>query len=310
MCTLDIEQKKKIIKNISNILMIFTFVAIVLIPSAFAGDGLPEAMFDTIKSGVITTVRDNLSNTEIFNTVTAGNTVSKVITAIKGLAGLLIIIIATTRLIENIDKGNEVVEAVLKTFVEIGVAGIFVINLDTFVGYLTELGQAIFNDISAALPPEAVADKLADSSLEDVVGEKSGLGIVWWLKAVTTLLLPYVACIVLEVMASFVSYSIILEIGIRKAFTPIAVVDIYGEGLRSPGARYLKKYLGALLKLSVTFAICMLGVEVTNKLFNDFTIGTSLSDIISGIFKIVAVNATVIGLMFKAGEYTNDIMGV
>ena len=101
-----------------------------------------------------------------------------------------------------------------------------------------------------------------------------------------------------------------IELGVRKAFAPFAIIDIYSEGMRSPGMRYLKRYLATFLKIAVCLLVCYLGIELMGISAEDNIASfDSLGDCLQYIFRIIAINFTVLGVMAKAGEYANDVVG-
>ncbi len=109
----------------------------------------------------------------------------------------------------------------------------------------------------------------------------------------------------MQIAAKFLALQILIEIGLRRFFAPLAVADVYAEGLRSPGVRYFKKYLAVFLKLAVALLACKIGTKLTEMI----PTVDSVADGFSFVFDVLVINFTVIGMMFKGGEIANDVMG-
>ena len=58
---------------------------------------------------------------------------------------------------------------------------------------------------------------------------------------------------------SFLMYSSVFELFIRKLFAPMAVANIAYDGARSSGVRYIKKYFACILRIAVNFALAAFG---------------------------------------------------
>ena len=124
------------------------------------------------------------------------------------------------------------------------------------------------------------------------------------------LILPFVLSFVTQVVAVVMYLTICLEIFLTRFFVPFAVTDIYQEGLRSPGFRYLKKFFGRYLRLATIFII----LRVADILFKDsiskyFTGGSAIK-IMMNIALCIASQVAVIMIMSKASEIINDSLGV
>lgn len=235
---------------------------------------------------------------------------NNVFTSLKVIAGLWCMAIALSRLIQNIDRGIDPMEAVFKTLIEITIVCIFIMYLERIVGIICGLGLQFIEIISSGVgggeaDPGAAADAAANARdfLIKVTGKDCGT-MAWRLETNVKLFVPWVATKAAGIAATMACYQILIEIGIRRMFVPLAIGDIYQEGLRSPGVRYLKKLLAAFLKIAIC---CVLGE------FMSATAQAVLGggkDGISYAFAMLAVDWTICSVMFKTGEYANDIMGV
>lgn len=240
---------------------------------------------------------------------------------LKIMGATIILALALSRVFTNIDKGTDPMEAVFKVLIEIAIAGIFCMYIDKIFSILTQLGLELCKllgdggitsteilsqngvvefpveswDLVAKLSSDDFADKIDDGSAE----------LFETIAITMDLLFPWVAMLIMKIVAKFAVYQVAIEIMIRRFFAPIAVVDVYQEGIRSPGARYIKKYFATVLKLLMIVFICILTNDLGQNLLEDkenMTAWTYMSS-------LILVNLTGISLFFKTAEYTNDIVG-
>ncbi len=103
------------------------------------------------------------------------------------------------------------------------------------------------------------------------------------------------------------------EISIMQAFAPIAVATIAIDGIRSPGVRYLKRYLAAFVKIAIYFFIAAIGAQLTYFYFGQVMASkdTSMTPAlaINLIFMLLS-NAMAAMAMMQSGGLANEIVGV
>lgn len=97
-------------------------------------------------------------------------------------------------------------------------------------------------------------------------------------------------------IASMSVYAVAIEMGIRYAFTPLAIADMFSEKFRSTGVRYLKE----LLACSLTGAIMYFIVYVTYAL---------KVTIMPTIIANAAIELTMVGMMARARNIASSIVG-
>lgn len=307
---------KKQLYRISSLTIVFLFVTLVFIPSAFAGaiSDFPQYMLNTVNNGVIDTIRTNLTSNggqnEFYNLMVSSDAavrsaaIGTMMNATYAASMFLVLIISFTRYFQQLDKGADPKESLYKTLSSVFMIGIIVVNIDIFLGYVVQLGEWFIAQLTTNVIPPGNA-----ITLEKITGKSSG-GALWWMESVMILIIPWILSLLMSVVAQFIAFSILIELGIRKAFAPFAIVDIYSEGMRSPGMRYLKRYLATFLKIAVCLLVCYLGVELMEiSAKNNIVNFDSLGDCLQYIFRIIAINFTVLGVMAKAGEYANDVVG-
>lgn len=227
------------------------------------------------------------------------------------IAFAIAVVLALMRYYSNVEKGADAMEQFFRFLIEILIVAILMLKLTDIIDKIAEAGTALIRE----LRPQQ--DMVTGISLKDLGLAKDDhdakIGGLKWLRAVAILFLPWIASYLLTIAAYFVAFSILLELGIRRIFMPFAVADIYGEGLRSPGMRYLKKYFAAFVKIMICLAVSYLTgaldkilAEAVSKPSDG---GGTIFQVLGYVFMMIALNFTSISVMLKGGEYANDIVG-
>lgn len=304
------ELKRKQIVNISRILILVAFVFIMLIPTAFAEveGNLCQTMLDDVQGGLIEEIRSIFSKEDkMYNAMTTSDKESQlkivqtVFDSLKVIGGLATFIIALIHLFEKLEKGQDGKESVFKCIIEIAFVLLVLINLEKLMGGVVGLGVALINDIGIASEESIVASQI---TLKDICGTDDPQNLKFF-KTFLILAIPWIASVIIKIFVKFTAYSFLIEIGIRRAFAPLACCDIYAEGLRSPGVRYIKRFFAVFVKIMVCLVVCSISTELCTTADDLNTV----SGVMTYLFSVIAVNFTAIGVMGKAGEYANDIVG-
>lgn len=239
-------------------------------------------------------------------------------TVLKILGMGVAIILAFWRFFSMVEKGQDPIESILRLLFEIMIVLLFILNTDKILKLITDLGDLI---------AQAANTGNSQKKLNLPVKMLKGLGItpkkhgstyyvrgMSWFKAVVILFIPWVLSFLVTIGGYFVVFSVLFELMLRRLFTPFAIADIYGEGLRSPGMRYLKKYLAIFIKIAVIFAVCYI-IGVTQAMIVPATeegikaFFSNMNKTIGFVLMVIALNFTGIGVMLKGGEIANDIVG-
>lgn len=307
-----LSNRRKKYKQINRITFLFIgFVALFIFffPAALADSGkdLCQAMLDQINHGIVDAFLENLDpSSSFYQSCTGSNPIIDAMFKICVGGGIfLAIIYGIQRIFTNLDRGMESSECVVKVMRELFIVSLFMINIPTFLHWASDtFGKWI---IESAKSAGEFGDQL-NLTLEAVCG---GYGLVFgpfdFIKTFLRLLLPWVLSLILSIVASFMAYSLLVEMGIRYAFAPLAMADVYGEGLRSPGMRYFKRYMAVFLKIGVAVFGCAL---CTSFMGSVAQFNSGVVEFFKTIFAIIAIQLTTVGLIGKAGEYANEILGV
>lgn len=318
---MSIEQKK-INARIKSINKSTLFVAIIICmliaftPTASAkkSNAFPLALAKQICGGVSCAVTEAVASPSFENLTSddfSGVDILKTVyDGVKIIGAFWVIIIAMTNLFKTIENGQDPVEGIMRFFTELGITLIFIMNLDVLSSKLAQLGIVIINLVGGRGSAEDAVDFTAQAEqlLIALTGESTG-GFAWHIQAVSSLIIPYVVSWIAVAAAYLCIYQIMIEIGIRRAFMPMAVAEVYQDGLRSPGARYIKKYFSCFLKLAIIIVInALVGTIVSANTSFDGSAGPDVA--LGQTTMLVVLSLTTVGMMFRASEFANDIVGV
>ncbi|MGN0240218.1 MAG: hypothetical protein ACI4CS_00875 [Candidatus Weimeria sp.] len=344
----DIQKKRVWTKRIFVFLSVFLITAVSLFPTANAESWkyFPQRMCDQINTGVSKIITsfflgsssvqkssddqdsvdmdiggDQDNGSDLYQWVIgtrSGDSIKDepvLVNFMNGcgvIAFAIAVLIALVRYSDAVEKGADPMEQFFKFLIEIMIVGILMLKLTDIIGLIAKAGTALISQLTPT------GDDVTGISLVDLGLAKdehdAKIGGLKWLRAVAILFLPWIASYLLTIAAYFVAFSILLELGIRRIFMPFAVADIYGEGLRSPGMRYLKKYFAAFVKIMICLAVSYLAGALNSILAQSVSkpaggASATIFQVLGYVFMMIALNFTSISVMLKGGEYANDIVG-
>lgn len=309
---------KKNVQVFTACLLFFLFVGIFAIPAAHAGgtfSDFPKYMLDTINSGVTDSIKSNLSKDSSFYKLMVyddggSQTIKIIMGVIYGFAFIRILIMTGVKTAGMLEKGMDFSEVALKVLSSFFLMLFISVNIKSILELVVSAGEVVIDAVSAINSDSEGTNPL---TLEMLTGHSSG-GLAWWVQSTMILIIPYLFSLAMSVAANFMAFSILLELGIRKIFASYQVMDVVEEGLRSPGVRYLKKYLAAFLKIAIALIVCLLTNDLIISAVQDLLQNAGLFDTLGGcfayIFQIITINFTMIAFIGKGGEYANDALGV
>ena len=247
-----------------------------------------------------------------------------VITVFKVLGFLWCMAITAAQLFTLIDKGQDPFEGVMKTLAYMAIAGIFVLKLDDIMAWIIELGTFIIEQVA---PSETSTAGIDWSTFDTTVNGKTLTREQWFLnvilnqyegstfiftaKGIAVLLIPWLLSKAIGVAGAFIGLQTLIDIGLRRLLAPLAVADVYQEGFKGPGIRYLKKFYASFLTIAIILIISNISATLITVMAEsiDTTGVTGFSKGFSFVFSILTVNFTAIGSMFKANSWANDVTG-
>lgn len=198
-------------------------------------------------------------------------------------------------------------------------SGIYDMAKDNWLGHGSAYGLEYFPDDGNPDPSvwpdyDSVKDALIDAGYGD-----SKLSMLTDFGKTLFCFLTLAITFIARLAAYFIAVGNAVMLIARTAFSPLGVVQLFDEGQRSSGIRYLKK----LMAEALTFA-AIIGILYAASLLQSNLLGTILGDVLNGavsvevidkIFTpgnlacIIIIQLAAVGGMFKAGQLANDIVG-
>ena len=227
--------------------------------------------------------------------------------AMIAVAALWAIAIAMAHFLNSAERGGDPVENVFKVLVEITIALLLMMYINKIMTVLYQLGEWVIG----LLASDSASDKQetvgkAKELIKNLTGKDAEkLNIFDKFGAYVQLFIPYVLTQLIMIAAKFVVLQTLFEIGIRRFFAPLAVADIYQDGMRSAGVRYFKKYFATFLKLAIIIFVAEVGGQMTTSVMGSVT-----TNGMERVMITITINFTLVGVMMRGGEFANDIVGV
>lgn len=302
------------INSITAVLMALAGIVIFSLPVAYAadtGDMIIGGMLDCINNGVMDTINEIfITDSDGYMALVTGHSGSLFPTIMNGclvIGAFMCIIAGFMRAFKNMDQGMDGVESLTKMFQELCIVGCFMINLPAILEKFYELGVWLITLASGG--GSVTADAITMAKLDDILNFGVYFGPIDWVKVFCLLAIPFVLSFLAMGVAYFTCFSLLVEIGILRAFCPMAVYDIYGEGLRSPGMMYLKRYFATYVKVAICLIVVQIGLKFMESCVSGLGSATDVWGILKFLVKVVAINFTTLGVMQRAGEFANYIVG-
>lgn len=223
-------------------------------------------------------------------------------------------------LLELLDKSTRdllTVEQFIRTFIKLLVGKLMMDNCMA----LLEGFSAFANALASGMSENASTTSIVDVTPLMEKNLKFWKDIALWLK----LIIPYIGILVAGIMARITIYSRAIEIIARNMMAPIGMADIFSEGIRGSGFRYLKKLLAVNLQGTIIIAILMAMNFFNNSLIIEAfeqqtgeTVETGERIVVNepeeipgsiAFTSIMTAFATVI-LMQRSKEIAGDLVGV
>lgn len=282
-----------IVLSILSVIFILFFI-----PTAHAAsikDSVND-MVDFIKDGASQNIYHLFSDTYTDTATTFGTTFMNYI---QGMASVFAIVIMVGKLEESLSRGRGDVESLSESVIALCICMLVILYFNDVLKIVNGIGQLILKAMATKVGDNP--SNLKDDTFSHASGTMEAIGLA------IKIFLPYLLAKVEVIAVKMVAFSIIIELGIRRIFFPLAIVDIYGEGMRSPGMRYIKKYLACWLRMAICIAVAYLGTQLIATATADApTLGAAGDTFINNI----AIAYTTIAVMLKGSDIANDIVGV
>ncbi len=245
-------------------------------------------------------------------------------TFIKLMAVLIVLLISIVRAADALSKDADLAETLLKHLCYVAFTAAIIFFTDRLISAVCNLGSTISQYAANILLNTQVAKNLEDTKvvldgdeniasaaaeyLWQIAGIKNKVGFIKYVTTVITLIIPKIIANIANVAGAFLFVQILIEIMLHRVFAPLAITDIFYEGYRSNGMRWIKKCFALSLTFSVYIIIAILSAYLMSVLGAQGA--TSQGDGILGpLWLRIIVSVSTIGAMFKGSSFADKIVG-
>lgn len=222
-------------------------------------------------SGLIDWMNDVLGAAR---TVLNGGLMTTAMAAMSGIACSLMVLYFFMHLADQVNRDLFTMDKMIVMFIKLVLSFAVLANLPILVDNLIQVGMLMFNLVESrfTVNPETLIDiqVTADSINQEY---NSGISAIFgFITHLPTWLLCMVANIlymIVMVIGYFISTSTILMGLARAVFCPIAVVELFEDGSRSSGVRYLKGLVADFMSLAVMYIIIVMASQVSAGLITE-----------------------------------------
>ena len=249
-----------------------------------------------------------------------------------GLGVLMVIVASFLTLFRELQRGDGGLDVWTKSAVVMGMGIIIVTNYLDIVDTAEKLGNIFVRagaDVVATGSEDKSLKDWIDSTFdygdEDLKGSVieidirkplagvpeiiSDLGIIFKTIWKYIRLIGLVVVVNLALLPGHIAlYSIWLEMLIRRAFFPVAIADIVGQGGRSPGVSYIKKYVSLYIRVAMCYIIAAIGNVLIGQIATK--IPTSTFNGAMQLFTIAVLYLSVSRLYSQTSTIANQVVGV
>lgn len=288
-----------------------------------------EALVVLFGNGLLNDIAEflNTINTATVNALNTG-VISDAIGIFKGLAASLVILFFLIELLNEAQKDFVTFERLTVMLLRLLAVTVLIMNLEMIVNGLEELSVLIFKAVkdlagnssnSFEIFGENAATGYRYSEVEKDMKDALGkAGIKQALMVVLQLLIPWLISRLCYVVAYVIAVGRSIELIVRAIFSPIGVANLFEDGTRSSGFRYLKKFAACALQLGAIAVILYAANALCNSLIRSLSEGymtitkDNILDVLgsTALWSMSAIQLAVIGITLKAQSICNDILGV
>lgn len=247
--------KRERVVTVSIILIMLLFSILFIVPViAMAADG-QDYFTQLVQFYSAQGARDALG-LDMYDTIASISDV--ILDVFTGISIIWITAILIYSVIKEFSMGDATMSMWLKVLIKIAIGIFLIVSVKEILNGIDTIGQWIIDSIAQA--------PFASGPGEVNIGSLGGSMLI----AVFSLfLIAYI---------KICSYALMIEIGIRRIFAPLAVGSIITNGIRSAGMRYLRKYLAVYLKMGIMVVTLLIGGVLTKAIIGGQTVGEYMLD--------------------------------
>lgn len=208
-------------------------------------------------------------------------------------------------LVDKITSEQFNIEVLMKLLFKLIIAKFFVDHGLEIFNLLMDVGKAFITEFTGYTTLTAV-NGAVDAMKAAAMRETNSYSLFPSLLFVVKMMIPFLAIFIVQIIISFVCYSRLLEMMVRIVAAPLAVSDIFANGINSSGYRYMKNFLAICLQSGIIFLISVLFNAIQASIVITPGATTDFLDF-SIMYLTLAFSCT--ALITKSLSFTKEIVG-
>lgn len=257
--------------------------------------GLERICYDFIKGTLNINLGKDMQN------IIAGKSIKQVMNPLKKLydtvkpVGMsLIVLYFLIEVIDKTTKENFSLEQFFRLMLKLLFAKLLMDDGWTILNSLINIGNAFTGFMS-------VENTALSASMKSYAEEIDDANIIGEIAIMIQWLIPWLFSFICRLISQVICWGRTIEIGLRTVGAPVAMADIFQDGMHGGGFRYLKKYFAVCLQAFIIMVI----IQVSG----------IVQSIIIGDGGVTMINAVIVGLttcmmVIRSQQFANDMVGV
>ena len=225
-------------------------------------------------------------------------------TSLTSVALSLIVMYFLFSITDKVAQGQMTIEIFVPEFIKLLAAAFLVLEGYNFFKLLISLGESITKTVGNSFTNDPTTN-----NLRYMVETNADDSAIVQVSVLAVLIIPTIFGLLARLSIYVVCIGRALEIIVRLALSPIAVADVFGNGLNSGGFRYIKKFLAVTLQGAVIVVIIHIMGTLNATLAIPPDNDTSVSALFGNLMKVVFVNLAGVALIIKSQSIVNDVVG-
>lgn len=225
-------------------------------------------------------------------------------TSLTSVALSLIVMYFLFSITDKVAQGQMTIEIFVPEFIKLLAAAFLVLEGYNFFKLLISLGESITKTVGNSFTNDRTTN-----NLRYMVETNADDSAIVQVSVLAVLIIPTIFGLLARLSIYVVCIGRALEIIVRLALSPIAVADVFGNGLNSGGFRYIKKFLAVTLQGAVIVVIIHIMGTLNATLAIPPDNDTSVSALFGNLMKVVFVNLAGVALIIKSQSIVNDVVG-
>lgn len=246
--------------------------------------------------------------------------------AMKGIAIGLLTVYLMIQIISAAAKNEANMDFVLKMGARVAIMLLLITNIDTLMNAFHQFfvwgGKSLYDAGSKAVEQTwtGITQQISDSWGKNFF---DGVGFIMvFIYAFLIKILGILITGIVMLIVTIRGYGLMIEMGVRRLFMPVAMLGFVQDGARSPGMRYLLKYFGLYFRVWIYIAAFFLAdalyagfmIERAEKIIGETvaagTIGAFVTNTLGILLDYVGLLIAASVLSKKGDQLTDEILGV